>query len=277
LKNKRYFIQSDKREILEKLIKIPEISDAFNSVLKNRSKRINQASNLNNMKSNTNNEFKALIENIMVKNEKDIISADEYQSSGDNFFEIDPDYIEKVKETCIKFKYPLLEEYDFKNDKTNPNINMMLKPRFPVRYYQKKALSIMFNSQRARSGIIVLPCGAGKTLVGIMATERVNKNTIVLCNSSNNLFNPDVSVDQWYKEYKEWTTIDKNNLIRYTSRNNKDPLYEMEKTGGVLITAYSMMGFQGKRSAKVAQDLERIKNIDWGLMILDEVQVGINE
>ena len=49
----------------------------------------------------------------------------------------------------------------------------------------------------------------------------------------------------------------------------------MEKTGGVLITAYSMMGFQGKRSVKVAQDLERIKNIDWGLMILDEVQVVI--
>ena len=81
-----------------------------------------------------------------------------------------------------------------------------------------------------------------------------------------------MSVDQWYKEYREWTTIDKNNVIRYTSRY-KDNLYEMEKTGGVLITAYSMMGFKGNRSEKVTKELERIKNLDWGLMILDEVQV----
>ena len=47
----------------------------------------------------------------------------------------------------------------------------------------------------------------------------------------------------------------------------------MEKTGGVLITAYSMMGFKGNRSEKVTKELERIKNLDWGLMILDEVQV----
>ena len=82
-------------------------------------------------------------------------------------------------------------------------------------------------------------------------------------------------MDQWYREYKEWTTIDKNNVVRFTSRNNKDQLYEMEKTGGVLVTAYSMMGFQGKRNEQVAQALERIKNIEWGLMILDEVQVII--
>ena len=210
----------------------------------------------------------------MVKDDKDIITEDENQSSGDNWFEIDPDYIEKVKETCIRYKYPLLEEYDFEHDETSPNINMMLKPRFPIRYYQKKALSIMFNSKRARSGIIVLPCGAGKTLVGIMATGMIKKNTIVLCNSSKKQFNLDVSVDQWYKEYKEWTTIDKNNVIRYTSRY-KDNLYEMEKTGGVMITAYSMMGFKGNRSEKVTKDLERIKNLDWGLMILDEVQVKV--
>jgi len=41
----------------------------------------------------------------------------------------------------------------------------------------------MFSNGRARSGIIVLPCGAGKTLTGITAACTIKKNTIVLCTS----------------------------------------------------------------------------------------------
>jgi superfamily II DNA or RNA helicase len=38
--------------------------------------------------------------------------------------------------------------------------------------------------RRARSGIIVLPCGAGKTLVGITAACTIKKSVLVLCTSS---------------------------------------------------------------------------------------------
>jgi DNA excision repair protein ERCC-3 len=41
----------------------------------------------------------------------------------------------------------------------------------------------MFSNGRARSGIIVLPCGAGKTLTGIAAASTIKKSTVVLCNS----------------------------------------------------------------------------------------------
>ena len=41
-----------------------------------------------------------------------------------------------------------------------------------------------------RPGIIVLPCGAGKTLVGIIAAATIKRSCLVLCNSS-------VSVEQW--------------------------------------------------------------------------------
>ena len=56
--------------------------------------------------------------------------------------------------------------------------------------YQEKALARMFGNYRARSGIIVLPCGSGKTLVGIVAACTVKRSCLVLCNSS-------VSVEQW--------------------------------------------------------------------------------
>jgi DNA excision repair protein ERCC-3 len=44
-----------------------------------------------------------------------------------------------------------------------------MKPR----YYQEKALKNIFIDEKARSGLIILPCGAGKTIVGVIAIERI--------------------------------------------------------------------------------------------------------
>lgn len=51
-----------------------------------------------------------------------------------------------------------------------------------------------------RSGIIVLPCGAGKSLVGVAAAMRVKKSCLCLCTSS-------VSVDQWRHQFLLWTNL----------------------------------------------------------------------
>ena len=56
-----------------------------------------------------------------------------------------------------------------------------LKYTTNLRNYQDKAVSKMFVSHRARSGIIVLPCGAGKTLVGIKIISKIQKRTIIFC------------------------------------------------------------------------------------------------
>lgn len=95
----------------------------------------------------------------------------------------------------------MLEEYDFRNDTINANLDIDLKPATVIRPYQETSLSKMFgngyvkysshftnielaNNSRARSGIIVLPCGAGKTLVGITAACTIKKSCLVLCTSS---------------------------------------------------------------------------------------------
>ena len=56
------------------------------------------------------------------------------------------------------------------------------------------------SSPPCRSGIIVLPCGAGKSLVGVAAAARVKKSCLVLCTSS-------VSVDQWKHQFMLWTGL----------------------------------------------------------------------
>lgn len=73
-----------------------------------------------------------------------------------------------MKARCLPggLNYPMLEEYDFRNDDVNAALAIDLKPHVVLRPFQQKSMSKMFGNGRARSGIIVLPCGAGKSLVG---------------------------------------------------------------------------------------------------------------
>lgn len=64
--------------------------------------------------------------------------------------------------------------------------------------------------RRARSGIIVLPCGAGKTLVGITAACTIKKSCIVLCTSG-------VSVMQWKQQFLQWSTISEKQISVFTA------------------------------------------------------------
>ena len=73
----------------------------------------------------------------------------------------------------------MLEEYDFKNDDVNAGLPIDLKPHVVLRPFQQKSMSKMFGNGRARSGIIVLPCGAGKSLVGALPGLRAQRNTRV--------------------------------------------------------------------------------------------------
>ena len=62
--------------------------------------------------------------------------------------------VEHVKARCLPggLNYPMLEEYDFRNDTVNPDLNIDLKPHVQPRPYQEKSMSKMFGNGRARSG-----------------------------------------------------------------------------------------------------------------------------
>ena len=132
---------------------------------------------------------------------------------------------EKSEEGGERNNYPLLEEFSFKEDK-GTELNITPKFKSPVRAYQEKALNIMCSKGIARSGIIVLPCGAGKTLVGILAICTIKRNTLIICNNH-------VAVQQWYREINDWVNItvkdklnekeDKNNMEnKKTNKNEED-------------------------------------------------------
>lgn len=61
-------------------------------------------------------------------------------------FEIRGDVVEGVKRAANQMKYPLLEEYDFRRDKSIPDLPITLKPSTAIRSYQEKSLNKMFGN-----------------------------------------------------------------------------------------------------------------------------------
>ncbi|XP_049859949.1 general transcription and DNA repair factor IIH helicase subunit XPB [Schistocerca gregaria] len=174
-------------------------------------------------------------------------------------FEVNQEKIEVIQKRCIELEHPLLAEYDFRNDTVNPDINIDLKPSAVLRPYQEKSLRKMFGNGRARSGVIVLPCGAGKSLVGVTACCTVRKRALVLCNSG-------VSVEQWKQQFKMWSTADDSMICRFTSEAKDKPM-----GCSILITTYSMITHTQKRSWEADQTMKWLQEQEWGIMVLDEV------
>lgn len=271
LKHNRYFIESTFPEVLQKLLKDPVIqecrlkqdvtlvgTDSIENPVAQTSKQADVKSN----PVGTNGEA---LQDVNVPNdiydfyeklEKEDEETDDVQVVS---VEINQEKIEILQKRCIELEYPLLAEYDFKNDTVNPDINLDLRPIAILRPYQEKSLRKMFGNGRARSGIIVLPCGAGKSLVGVTACCTVRKRCLVLCNSG-------VSVEQWKTQFKMWSTADDSLICRFTSDAKDKPM-----GCGICITTYSMITHMQKRSWEAEQVMNWLKDQEWGLMLLDEV------
>lgn len=177
-------------------------------------------------------------------------------------FEIREEEIENVKRRCNDLGLPMLEEYDFRADLRNPDLPIDLRPSTHIRPYQEKSLSKMFGNGRARSGIIVLPCGAGKTLVGITAGCTIKKSTLVLCTSG-------VSVMQWKREFLKWSNVKEEMVSVFTA----DVKEKFSSAAGIVISTYSMVANTGKRSHSSQKMMNFLESREWGFILLDEVHV----
>jgi len=178
-------------------------------------------------------------------------------------FQVDGVKVENVKRQAIELDYPLMEEYDFRNDNINPNVPLFdLKPITRIRRYQERSLAKMFGNGRARSGIIVLPCGAGKTLTGVTAAQTIKKSCVCLATNA-------VSVLQWKHQFQKWTNIPDDRISVFTS-DQKDQLHP---DACVLITTYTMISYNGKRSEQSQKVMDQITGREWGCLLMDEVHV----
>ncbi len=105
------------------------------------------------------------------------------------------------------------------------------------------------------SGVVVLPCGAGKTLVGAAAMAEIKTNTLILVTNS-------VSARQWKQELINRTTLTEEQIAEYSGAS-KD-------LAEVTIATYQIL--TTKRGGQY-RHLELLNARDWGLIVYDEVHL----
>ena len=105
------------------------------------------------------------------------------------------------------------------------------------------------------SGVVVLPCGAGKTIVGAATMAKANTNTLILVTNT-------VSARQWKSELLKRTTLTEEEIGEYSG--------SMKEVAAVTIATYQIL--TTKRKAEYAH-LALLNDHDWGLIIYDEVHL----
>lgn len=267
LKHNKYFLETAHADVLQCLLKDPVLAtareaDTEDTVLE---ETVSTKAHIFSTNNNTETaEGSAPVASDAPDDLQEFLDKDEEDETETESkvmaFQIKQREIENVQRRCIEIDYPLLAEYDFKNDTVNKNVNMTLKPTTVLRPYQEKSLRKMFGNGRARSGIIVLPCGAGKTLVGVTTACTIRKKCLVLCTSA-------VAVEQWKSQFKLWANVEDKLIARFTSSCKDKP----DDDTAVAISTYSMVSFSSKRSYEAEKVMEFINGTEWGLLLLDEV------
>ncbi len=128
---------------------------------------------------------------------------------------------------------------------------------FSLRDYQRQAVDLFYDGGRETggSGVLVLPCGAGKTIIGIGAMERVGMNTLILTTSTS-------AVHQWMREIVEKTDLPAEIVGEY-SGDKKDIC-------PVTVTTYQMVTYRPVKNGPFPH-FEIFNARAWGLVIYDEV------
>ena len=130
---------------------------------------------------------------------------------------------------------------------------------FYLRDYQRDAVQAFYHAGRETggSGVIVLPCGAGKTMVGMGVMAELASETLII--TTNN-----VSAHQWRDELLDKTGVEAVNIGEYTGLE--------KQVRPVTITTYQMLTYRAGKDQSM-ENLRLFTAQDWGLIIYDEVHL----
>jgi DNA excision repair protein ERCC-3 len=165
---------------------------------------------------------------------------------------------------------------------------------FAMRNYQDDAAEVFWakGSAAGGSGVVVLPCGAGKTIVGIAAMAKAQTATLILCPNT-------VAVRQWIREILDKTTLTEEQVGEYSGlKKDVKPVtvctYQVlthrmkgakaaaelaEAAAELDVDPYAEAGGRGGRKPKKMPRLEEyphmqlFNTLDWGLIVYDEVHL----
>ncbi len=130
---------------------------------------------------------------------------------------------------------------------------------FNIRGFQEEAVQSFFGNDSPGSGYgtIVLPCGSGKTIVGIIAMAHRKMNTLILA--------PNISsVHQWINEIKDKTNITDEDIGEYSG--------EKKEIKSITVCTYQVLTYRPDKEGEFTH-FGLFKDNAWGLIIYDEVHM----
>lgn len=161
-----------------------------------------------------------------------------------------------VKQALIKLGWPADDQAGYVNGEAHPITLTRDDPRthtsWDLRPYQQHATDAFTSGG---SGVVVLPCGAGKTLVGAAAMANISTTTLILVTNT-------VSARQWRTELLARTSLTEDEIGEYSGTT--------KEIRPVTIATYQVLTSR-RKGAYTHLDLFGAR--DWGLIIYDEVHL----
>lgn len=174
----------------------------------------------------------------------------------DDTIAVHPSERGRLKQALLKLGWPAEDLADYVDGEAHP-IELAeqgkdgVKP-WTLRSYQREAVEAFW---AGGSGVVVLPCGAGKTLVGAAAMAEAKATTLILVTNT-------VAGRQWKRELVARTSLTEDEIGEYSG--------ERKEIRPVTIATYQVLTSR-KKGAFTHLDLFNAR--DWGLVIYDEVHL----
>jgi DNA excision repair protein ERCC-3 len=156
----------------------------------------------------------------------------------------------RLKQALLKVGWPAEDLAGYVDGEAHP---IALEEKdWILRDYQRKAADAFW---AGGSGVVVLPCGAGKTLVGAAAMAQAKATTLILVTNT-------VAGRQWKRELVARTSLTEDEIGEYSG--------EKKEIRPVTIATYQVIT---RKTKGVYKHLELFDCRDWGLVVYDEVHL----
>jgi DNA excision repair protein ERCC-3 len=156
----------------------------------------------------------------------------------------------QLKQELLKLGWPAEDLAGFTPGTPHPI--QLVEDGWALREYQNKAVTSFFDHG---DGVVVLPCGAGKTLVGAGAMAQAGTTTLILVTNT-------VSARQWRSELLKRTSLTEDDIGEYSGL--------VKQVRPVTIATYQIL--TARRKGEYTH-LALLDALDWGLVIYDEVHL----
>ena len=165
-----------------------------------------------------------------------------------------------VKQLLLKYMWPCKDEVPLEDGESlQINLRDVTKSgkKFEIRGYQKDAAQALIGDKGPGTGFgtIVLPCGAGKTIVGMQIMQMLKTNTLIITTNIS-------AVHQWINELLDKTDLQAEQIAEYTG--------ESKTIKPVTVATYQILTWRPEKDGPYPH-FSIFRERKWGLIIYDEV------